>query len=407
MFLSIVAAFSIVSMLSKVLNFRLACLMKIPMSLALLSALGCTDQEQVGTLLLDVSPRELAANMPVSLVLSGSGLGPQWPIALDQREPIVDISQLGVRIGEELLPSQTTTSRRANQLVVRLATGLAAGTYDVSVRNNSSPWQVLSDILIVGESGSTSAGVMPPAEGGDAGASEQQESADSGVPTTSLPIDAGTSTKEKTVACDSSQLELIACYEFEQLAGASQLLDSSSYGHTITVGGAQFAAGVQGNALQTDVNFDSNISANSNWDIGLALTMEAWIEPAGDVDSGRQGIFDNQAEYGFFAVPTNALTCSVGRTVLQTAEGLIEPAQWQHIACVYDNGSLSIYRNGQLVANTTIVRGLGTGGSTEITLGQNSPDGEKFIGKLDTVRIWTSARTPDQLCESALSECQR
>lgn len=200
--------------------------------------------------------------------------------------------------------------------------------------------------------------------------------------------------------CNNSLSELIACFEFEEGSGATVLVDGSSAGNNASVQNAIFVPGIAGSALQGSNDFDVKIAESNSLDVEDALTIEAWIQPDASISVSRQGIFDNEGQYGFFVNATNALRCTAAGLVALSANEVVVSGEWQHVACVYDSTALRIYLNGVSVAETTGTGTIATGGTEGSSLGQNNPDGNQFIGKLDQIRIWSTGRSKAQLCAS-------
>lgn len=72
--------------------------------------------------------------------------------------------------------------------------------------------------------------------------------------------------------------------------------------------------------------------------------------------------------------------------------------QWQHVAGVWNGSNLKIYINGNLVATTTGVTGASFKSqlTNSVQLGTNL-SGEKFVGNIDEVRLWTKALTATEI----------
>jgi hypothetical protein len=201
--------------------------------------------------------------------------------------------------------------------------------------------------------------------------------------------------------CDSTLTELVACYQFEDGAGAVTLVDSSMYGNNVSVSGALFDTGIAGQAFQGSAGFDSLVDDSASLDVTTGLTIEGWIHPDGSVTSGRQGLFDNQGQYGFFVVTQDGLRCTAAGHAAQSDNDIVVAGQWQHVACAYDGASLRLYHNGVEVAATPGTGNVSTAGTTGSGIAEDSPDGDEFLGKIDSLRIWNTGRTVAELCAAA------
>ncbi|MFY0608693.1 MAG: LamG domain-containing protein, partial [Cyclobacteriaceae bacterium] len=146
------------------------------------------------------------------------------------------------------------------------------------------------------------------------------------------------------------------------------------------------------------------------------FTLEAWIYPTNSTkqlqriiskfdgssagnDSGSiyWDVFDGSGALGLRAGIANSGDVF---TTTPTTGAILTLNTWQHVALVFDQGVFTIYLNGvsQISADlgeTSIVDnavdwGIGGEGNSAIT-------SAAFDGLIDEVRIWHSARTPEQL----------
>jgi hypothetical protein len=206
--------------------------------------------------------------------------------------------------------------------------------------------------------------------------------------------------------CDASLTELVACYEFEDGLGAAVLVDSSMYANDAVVSNALFVTGVDESALQGSPAFSSTVPDSMSMDVATELTIEGWLQLDVPVDLGRQGIFDNENQYGFFVVAQDALRCTVGNLLGLSPNGVLVPGQWQHVACTFDGDTLRIFVDGVVVAEEVGGGAISTSEVIGSSIGENSPDGDELIGKLDTLRIWSTGRTAEELCAGAGIACR-
>ncbi|MGI9239597.1 MAG: LamG-like jellyroll fold domain-containing protein, partial [Verrucomicrobiales bacterium] len=152
-------------------------------------------------------------------------------------------------------------------------------------------------------------------------------------------------------------------------------------------------------------NFDGTTAATAVVAPNIAnssFTIEFWIQR----DAARrvewalgQGdpIANNGLHIGYrgdgrfsFAFWSNDLNVQTGN----------ERGQWVHWACVYDadTNQRRIHRNGVEVAVATDTASADYAGSGPLSIGgRPQPDGANFIGKMDNLRIWSSARTGAQI----------
>lgn len=137
-----------------------------------------------------------------------------------------------------------------------------------------------------------------------------------------------------------------------------------------------------------------------------AFTLEAWIMPTGESATGEatevETLLSKAGEFALFRSVSGQLgfelaTASPGWGLITTDINL--PADvWTHIAFVYDGGvgELNIFINGESAHS------MGASGALEDT---NITDnilkiGRGFAGYIDEVRVWTQARSEEQVHEN-------
>ena len=145
----------------------------------------------------------------------------------------------------------------------------------------------------------------------------------------------------------------------------------------------------------------------ASFDVTDALTVEAWVKfdavPADTFPPKWQAVVTKGDAWGL----TRFLNTS--RICFRTSNGealhdLIVPADfepdtWYHVAGVFDGGShsKSLYVNGVLVNSASYAGPLATN-DFRVLLGGNEEYGDRALaGVLDTVRVWSLARTQEQL----------
>ncbi len=80
----------------------------------------------------------------------------------------------------------------------------------------------------------------------------------------------------------------------------------------------------------------------------------------------------------------------------------LAPERWYHVAGVYDGANKLLYIDGELRA-TAIFNGPIASNTRNVAIGGNSAvSGRNFVGKIDTVRIWSMARTQDEIAGNML-----
>lgn len=141
-----------------------------------------------------------------------------------------------------------------------------------------------------------------------------------------------------------------------------------------------------------------------------AFTIEAWIYPRATGYKRLITNFTNAAVSGEFLIDTYNATDN-GKALRFLLKGAGTASQtvsvanvltlndWNHIACTFENGNMKTYVNGTMVGFVTASFTSVAANNNTIRLGEDITIGtlEYFNGKMDEVRIWTTARTAQQI----------
>jgi hypothetical protein len=190
--------------------------------------------------------------------------------------------------------------------------------------------------------------------------------------------------------CDPSDPTLVACYEFE-----NDTADASGHNLNATNTNVTYVTGKVGKAAHAVGMTRMTVTQNALLDPS-ALTIECWIHapiPGG----GRAGIVDNDGDWGFFLQPNGDL-----QGVGLTSQANIPANTWTHVALTYD-GTTRHYVNGVEVASAANTSGAfsTTNGSTGVSIAADNPTGSPLNGDIDQLRIFSVARTPQQIAADA------
>ena len=137
------------------------------------------------------------------------------------------------------------------------------------------------------------------------------------------------------------------------------------------------------------------------------LTLEAWIQPlpGGTADIAYQimGVPADLGDNVYFQFESNESTIMVDPATQEcrlTGGHQFHDGQWYHVAAVYDPPDVDIYVLGGFVAHRNCTIGPIVTALTDLIIGKEIPestDHQYWRGYLDEIRIWTVARTPEEL----------
>jgi len=159
-----------------------------------------------------------------------------------------------------------------------------------------------------------------------------------------------------------------------------------------------------------DIGVSSNrirIPDNNTLDLTNNYSIEAWINPANrDVISGdcmliHKGLFTGGSVKGYYLERTttgNFLGLMFDDMV--TADNILTPNMWNHIAAVNDNGTRHIYVNGVEYPLTGTPKTV-IANSEPLIIGSGNKAGsyKPFYGKFDEISLWNTALSQSQIRE--------
>jgi hypothetical protein len=207
-------------------------------------------------------------------------------------------------------------------------------------------------------------------------------------------VDAAPVTSAKG-ACPAGEGALLLCLRFENAAA-----DESEPRAAVTASGLGYEAGATGQAGRFAAGTTVRVNAAAGLGAG-AFTMEAWVQPQQLPGAGgRAGILDRQSHFGLFVLAGGAIACT-GGDAMAMAPAAVRVGQWSGITCSVGGGSLVLYVDGIRRAMATGANGAAPPGQPELAVGSNSPSGDNFVGLIDNVRLWSTVRTPGQVCQAA------
>ena len=151
---------------------------------------------------------------------------------------------------------------------------------------------------------------------------------------------------------------------------------------------------------------------SEDFSIGDGFTLEAWVfspEWRGESWQGSIMAKDRSMPGGFaFRAGKNGVLSFVmavdGNWFEVTTEEIMNTNQWYHTAVTVDGGTIRLYINGVQQATNTF-SGSPTDNSQIATIGASpSFPGRVWNGALDEIRVWSVARSADQILENQTTE---
>jgi gliding motility-associated-like protein len=168
------------------------------------------------------------------------------------------------------------------------------------------------------------------------------------------------------------------------------------------------------NALNFDgVNDYVIIPDNNALDFSSRFTIESWIYPKSNSGSqviiGKINELSGQSSALAYAIRFNAgslrLEVGDGSTSSNISTNNLQLNKWQHIAGVFDNGTLKLYIDGVLQANgTSSFTSLQSNNAT-LKIGAYAGTFNQFFnGILDKVKIWNNVKTQSEISNDMYTE---
>jgi chitodextrinase len=185
---------------------------------------------------------------------------------------------------------------------------------------------------------------------------------------------------------------LVAAYSFDEGAGTSAS-DASGNGHAGTITGATWSAGKFGNALSFNgANSMVSIADANDLDLGTAMTLSAWVNPA-VLSDWRTVILKerpNGLSYALYAHDTARPAVYIntgGADIAADGSQSLPGNTWSHIAATYDGAMLRLYVNGSQVGSQSVTGNM-VASASSLRIGGNTVWNEFFSGLIDEVRIY-------------------
>jgi hypothetical protein len=213
------------------------------------------------------------------------------------------------------------------------------------------------------------------------------------------PDGAGDGGAQPLAFCDPRNPGLLACFELED-----RTTDGTANHFDLVTSGVTFDAGRVGRAALFLAASTARIPDDDRLDL-QRFTVEAWVNQA-QRSANNLSLVNNFFEYGLTLDLSGSPVCGYYDSggMLHLVRGAPLPlATWVHLACTFDATRLQIYVDG--VAGDSISGGGGVANSATVGVrvgGDGSMEGgDRFLGLLDQIRIFSVARSAAQLCADA------
>ncbi|MEI6487765.1 MAG: GEVED domain-containing protein [Bacteroidota bacterium] len=166
---------------------------------------------------------------------------------------------------------------------------------------------------------------------------------------------------------------------------------------------------IRGNCATFDGNGDYINRGTVNLPTGSVMTAEAWIYPVAYPDATYNGVVCWGPRYCYGSTFLLSIQ-SNGRPSMATWCNDFVPNsgptavlnQWNHIACVLNGTSVTLYINGVPISGT--LASTPNVQSSNLAIGSTDYGGRYFNGKIDEVKIYNYALTPAQILNSMNNE---
>jgi len=219
------------------------------------------------------------------------------------------------------------------------------------------------------------------------------------------------------IVASSAKAELIGHWELDQTEG-TVVKDSSSYGHDgVLQGGLSFGKdscpGQIGNAVHIQAEKGQNIRIDSLVLPAGAFTISLWFCPDSDMDSHSRRAYlmfwcgpespegdkpyieFNEEDEGRFRFYVSIV--GQPQYALQTKTQSWKAGTWYHLATTFDGNEFRLYING--ILEDSVRRPGRHYRSVGVCFGSRADGQHCFKGKLDDIRIYDQAFSPERIAE--------
>jgi fibronectin type 3 domain-containing protein/predicted transcriptional regulator len=212
----------------------------------------------------------------------------------------------------------------------------------------------------------------------------------------------GSYTPTATATTPAAPSGLVAAYGFDAGSGTA-IADQSGTGNNGTAANTTWAAtGKFGKALQfNSTNSLVTIPDAASLHLTTGMTLEAWVNPSTVNANWRDVVYKGNDNYYLEATSSNGSKPDAGLIAggsYADAYGTAAlPANaWSYLAETYDGSTVRLYLNGTQVGSVAHTGAITTS-TNPLQIGGDSIYGQHFVGLIDEVRVYNTARTAAQI----------
>ncbi len=193
----------------------------------------------------------------------------------------------------------------------------------------------------------------------------------------------------------------VGYWNFDETSGTTATDGSGSNNGTLA-GGAKFAPGQFGNAIDFSANSAAKVTTSGLSAGSGARTWSLWANFSSQAASLSRFLLIDKAAGASLVNYAGSMTFTLtynGSNTIQSSN--YTTGVWHHVAGVYDGaGNASLYVDGQLIGSRSDwgVQTMGTGPG----IGNTSAGGQNFPGLIDEVAIYNRALTAGEIAKLAL-----
>jgi len=172
---------------------------------------------------------------------------------------------------------------------------------------------------------------------------------------------------------------------------------SAARGEVEPTGPASVVAGPSRRSLAVEGEYDAvRVPHHADLNPRSALTIELWVKHRIVRNCGTLVGKDRQSSY-WFGLCDGRLRFQASGGASADGTAVIPEGRWTHVAISYDGSRHSFYVNGQLDRRTSDGNAPLTANGADLVIGADAMPGVSFRGKIDHLRLWSIARSEQEI----------